>query len=202
MRALGFPAKSSCFPPLGVPSALASIWSPARRSPPRCPPPSLWHARSVPVQIQHHPSGFGQTEALGVILDKGTHVCEPQCPLHKRGIIAPIYRDMCWNSGKKKTDWMPSQNTLGGHGRGFSPWLGWGWGATARGKWIPNSSLETLQRNGTVAPSRMGVTVAAPCPLQGSCSHRYFSLFSLLLSAYPKSSLKIRVKRVSASKMR
>ena len=54
--------------------------------------------------VQYHPSGARQTEAEGVILDKGTHFSEPQRPLHKTGIIAPTDGDICESRKKNILD--------------------------------------------------------------------------------------------------
>lgn len=104
VRLLGFPAKS-CLTTLRAPSALASVWSLLHGAVFHAAHlPAWWHAGSVPVLVQYHPSGVRQTEAEGVTLDKGTHFSEPQCPLHKTGIIAPTYRDICESSEKNISD--------------------------------------------------------------------------------------------------
>lgn len=114
--------------------------------------------QSVPGRVQHHPNVIQETEALGVILDKGTHVAEPQCPLHKTGIIVPTYRIICWSSKKEQIVY---QLAWGAWERPQSL-AGLGMGAPQQGEnGPPIPALVTLQRNGTVALSCMEVTVAA-----------------------------------------
>lgn len=100
-------------------------------------------------------------------MDKGTHVCEPQCPLHKRGIIAPIYRDMCWNSGKKKNRLDAVTEHTWGPWERLQSLAGVGMGGHSKGEMDPQFELRDTAEKRHCGPLPHGGHSCSPLPITG-----------------------------------
>lgn len=79
-----------------------------------------------------------------MILDKGMHLSEPQCPRHKTGIMGPTYyRDVCGN--REKSRLLPTWCWWGRREGGYGP-VGWARGVDSI-ETDHKLQAETLQRN-------------------------------------------------------
>lgn len=180
----GFPPSLSCFPQLGAPWAILSA---------RCAPSTLPTSQPSDTRrlepVHYHASGVRDTGALGVILDKGMHLSEPQCSYHKTGmVLVATYRDVSGNSGvplgaDSHTLWRKGgEERGGGEGKGGeSTDLGWGGERGLHRNGSQSQGLETFQSNPPTtasSPKTLPITVTSSCPYRRPhpCKHSSLSL--------------------------